>query len=376
MRVGISSTPLMHLDGSRKQYDGIGVYTSSLMNALKTNTEVRPIYFKPIEELFQPIPQSMLQKQPCATNPIIRQYFPLRSYDNLEKSIDIFHSTDYMVPRFKRIPVIATLHDAIMIKHTNWANPKRRTLKNYLLKKLSHNAQHIITISNAVKYDIVDHFGISDYRVSVIYHGLSNEWLETLAPNKIDTALQKHDLAKERYFLFVGTLQPRKNIARILKAYQQLPQHIQDEFKLVFIGKIGWLDKETYSQIERLVSTGNLKWLQYIDSEDVRALYQASKLVLFPSLSEGFGFPIIEGFASKTPVITSESGATAETAGDSAYLVDPESVEHIAHAIKEITEDDTLRNKLIDSGYERAKTFTWERCAEKTKKVYDIILGQ
>ncbi len=372
MKIGISCTPVYNIKKIQKKMDGIGIYTANLCQALtQQNIQIKEIYFKNLWELsatgYSPQKNFYLAESP------LYALSPGNFYQNLPTEADLIHITDYLVPRIKKTPIISTIHDAIMLAHPEWLRgPERfKRLKGSILKKLSERVDHVITCSRANIVDIVNFWKIPEYKISVIYHGLPEIWYQKIDPIIQKIILTKYKLNKP-FFLMVGTIQPRKNIERIINAYQSLPENIAKEFNLVIVGK----DHPTLTppllleQIFKLEKSGHLVWLKYIPFDDLRCLYQNAQALIYPSLAEGFGFPILEGFASGIPVITAHSGATAEIAADAAYLIDPYSEEAIANAMLDLIEKPEVRNKLINQGLSRVKLFTWEKCAQETIQIY------
>ncbi len=366
MKVGISVASLVDLAGVAKQIDGIGVYTSQLMAALPA-LDVQPVsvYFgglgcKPAIQ-----PQDML----VGMHPAISQFLPFNCYRRLENQINIFHSTDYMIPHLRHVPVIATLYDAIKFKHADWASQQSRYFKNYLLRRMARYAQHVITISEAVKQDIIEYFGIPEAKISVVYCGLDKVWYAPYAIEERQQVLQKYGI-KKKYVLTVGTLQARKNIARILDVCEALPVNVSEDLVFIFVGKRGWLEADVFERMQRLIAIGRIKWLQYVTFDELRCLYQSANMVLYPSLSEGFGLPVLEGFASAVPVITSNEGSLAEVAGDAALLVDPYSVADVLAAVLRLYEDNALKQSLVIKGLHQAKKFSWQKMAQDIKEIY------
>lgn len=373
MRVGISIAPLFTLSGEAKKYDGIGSYTSNLIEALKNHVQLQPTYLKsPKEFLKQPFPLYEINEQfAIAANPFINEYLPFDCYANYEKTIDLYHSTDYKVPKLKHKAVVATLHDAIPFKEVVHANSKFRHLKNHLLKKVAANANHVITISNAMREDIHHYFNIPQEKISVVHHGINLEW-RTPIKNSAEV-LKKYQLEKP-FLLVVGTISPKKNCLRIMQAFSQLPETLQKEVQLLVVGKKGWECDKEIATLNQMQAAGQAKWLEYVSFEELRSLYQSSLALIFPSLNEGFGLPIIEAFASNTPVLTSNIGATAEIAGNAGLLIDPLNIDEIIQGMRDLIEDETLRSRLIARGTERAKQFTVEDFANKTLAVYKKVL--
>jgi alpha-1,3-rhamnosyl/mannosyltransferase len=289
----------------------------------------------------------------------------------MEQQIDVFHCTDYRIPRLKNTPVVATLHDAIMLKNPELASNFRK-LKNHILKRSALAAKHIITVSHTMIEDIVDHWGIKPEKISAVYNGIDNIWYKTLEPNVLQNVLSKHAITKP-FILTVGTLQPRKNILRLVQAFKNLPKNIRSEHQLVVVGKKGWDCDDIIQALQQLENNNEGKWLQYVDFEELRALYQAAALFAFPSLAEGFGFPVIESFASKTAVLASNTSSIPEIAGNAAYLVNPESIDELSHGLKSLLEDESLRHDYIQKGLVRSQNFSWKKCAEETYKILSQV---
>ena len=172
------------------------------------------------------------------------------------------------------------------------------------------------------------------------------------------------------YFIAVGTLQPRKNVARILQAHALLPVDIRKQHPLVVVGQNGWRTDELMLALAQLEANGFGRWLKYVPRQDLFSLLQGAQALVFPSLYEGFGLPVLEGFASGIPVITSNTTSLPEVVGDAAMMVNPLSVEEIAHAMLQMVEQPEMRNALISKGLIQAEKFTWQQTAQRTQEVY------
>ena len=217
--------------------------------------------------------------------------------------------------------------------------------------------------------DIINYWKIDPQKISVIYNTIGRSWLIQIPPQEGLESLNKYKINK-KFLLFVGTIQPRKNLSRTLEAYQLLPKHIREEYTLVVVGKKGWDCDELIAKLHYLQKENIIKWLEFVNEKDLRALYQFSSMLLFPSLSEGFGLPIIEGFASKTPVITSNIPPMNEIAADAACLIDPLSVNEMKNSIEKIILDGNYRNNLITKGYDRVKNFLPEKTTNQLISIY------
>jgi alpha-1,3-rhamnosyl/mannosyltransferase len=288
---------------------------------------------------------------------------------DLSKRIDVYHATDYWIPKLGRIPVVATLHDAIPLSHPHWATPQHRTLKNALLRIAARWADTVITVSNAMVPIIAEQFRIRAERITVIPNGVDDAWFERLPDDVRHAALARHGL-RPGYFLTVGTLQPRKNHARLLAAHRALPADVRREHPLVIVGRRGWADGDVLAGISEGRSAGEVFWLDYVDDADLRAIFQGAHALVFPSLFEGFGLPVVEAFASAVPVITSNVSALPEISGDAALQVDPLDVEAIRNAMHGLATDQHLHRRLASSGAARARMYSWQTCAERVMEVY------
>jgi glycosyltransferase involved in cell wall biosynthesis len=371
MRIGIGTTKIEPAV-CHGNIDGIGVYVQNLLHYYKKlQLEVVPVSYPPL--IGQHETTSFCLPYSLAT---LAALTPLKSLLNhpLEKKIDLFHATDYLIPRFSQIPVVATLHDAIMLKHPEWCNPRLRKIKNFLLKRSINWATHVIAISQTMVPELVNYWGVSENKISVVHQGISNGWLEKITPAKKKQMLDKFHL-EENFILTVGTLQPRKNFIRIIQAYDALPQDLQKKHKLVLVGKEGWQSHDTLQEIKKIVSKKRAVWLKYVTLEELRVLYQSAKLFLFPSLSEGFGAPILEAFASNVPVITSNISCLPEIAGEAAYFVNPFNTIEIKQAIHTLLTNPDLCADLIKRGECRVRQFTLQKCAEETIKVYQKVIS-
>jgi glycosyltransferase involved in cell wall biosynthesis len=349
-RIGIACRVLAH-----NQKDGIAVYSSELLNALQQLNLQVTTYRMTLLEM---------------TSNFIG--LPLGNH-KINNSFDLLHVTDYLIPRNRSIPIIGTVHDAIFLQHPEWARGSYRTLKNFFLKSPAKYLSHVIAVSEAVIPDLVKYWNIERDKITPIYHGVSKNWFVTIEECQREIILKQYNI-KKKYLLFVGTLQPRKNVLRILQAYHRLPKDIKQEYNLILIGKNGWQTEDVLKEIQQLTDNGHGKWLEYVPTSDLRALYQSADIFLFPSLYEGFGLPILEAFASNIPVITSTIPIMQEICKDAALLVDPYSLESIKQGILQLVENQGLKQNLAAKGNARAKQFTWEDCAKKTLKVYQQFI--
>lgn len=377
MRVGFGATVLAKsLDNNRM--DGIGYYSQELASGLRQNdVDLKPIVFGPtmVRELFQ-TPLQILPRFIYGLGAgLLGMSYPASGKLNLD--IDLYHATDHIIPRFKKIPVVATIMDAIPLVRPQWTSQRLRSLKNLLWKRTASWADHVVTISEYSKRDLIDIFDIPSEKITVTPLGVDQRYFDSVQSTASNGYLDRIGLKSESFFLFVGTLQPRKNIETILLAYFRLPAHIRCEIPLVIVGRAGWGCTDLVARLMEYVDRGDsgVKWLKEVADLEKRILMQNATALVFPSLYEGFGLPVLEAFASGLPVITSNTTSLPEVASGAALLIDPTNVEQLAHEMGRVVEENGLRTELKTKGLERARAFTWSRCATDTIEVYRKMLS-
>ena len=375
MNIGFGTTVLEH-GLAKGRLDGIGVYTQAILSELeKTEHTLYPLKFTSLKDVisdkklnYMNLPYSLHGGLSALLNR------PIGNFTDYEKNIDFFFAPDHHIAHFKTVPVIATVMDIIPFVHPEWVSKRLRTFKNFAFKKSILSAEHIITISEYSKQDIMKYFHIPENTISIVPLGVDNKYFQRINQDEKQATLDKYSINKD-FFLFIGTLQPRKNILRIIEAYEQLPLEIKNKNALIIVGQNGWETDELLKKIKRLESTGHGKWLDYVEDTEVLALLQSSIALVYPSLYEGFGLPIIEAFASHCPVISSNTTSIPEVAGDAALLVNPLLIDEISHAMQLLATDIHLRDELVKKGLERAKQFTWEKAAQEHMSVFKKVLN-
>lgn len=378
MRIGFGATLLARgLNGGG--LDGIGSYARDLGRALieEGGVSLTPVTFGgslPFDALPGSLPSVRLAGFPpqALASACSSTAFP--GSRKLAEKIDLFHSTDHLVPRLRGVPVLASVMDAVPLSHPEWVNKRLGGLKAFLWRRTMRWADHVITISEFSKGEIVEHFGIDESHVSVIPLGVNPSRFGRLDRAIIAGVLDHHGISSN-FFLFVGTLQPRKNLERVLDAHARLPVDVQSSHPLVVVGRPGWGCDGLVTRLQGLESSGRVRWLRYLPDTEVRALMQSADALVFPSLYEGFGLPVVEAFAAGLPVITSCTTALPEVAGDAALLVDPLDVDEIAAAMQRVIEDEGCAASLREKGLARARELTWSECARKTAEIYQYMAG-
>lgn len=381
MQIGFGATVLVR-GIATGHIDGIGVYARSLLEELyKLGLEETIVNFGRCKDFaaLNPFPvrstTCLSLPYPTAAAFSLLTSLPFPGARRLKGKIDLFHAPDHHIPRLGKIPVVATVMDVIPLAHPEWVSQRLRFFKNMAFRQMARSAQQIITISEYSKADIVHYFGIPPERIHVTYLGVEDSFSRPIAPEKKAMVLARYGLRSGCFFIFVGTLQPRKNIGRIIGAHRQLPEAMQKAFPLVIVGRNGWGTDVLLPELKVLEVSGRGRWLNDVGDDCLHALLQSARALVYPSLYEGLGLPVLEGFAAGLPVISSLTTSIPEVAGDAALLVDPTRTDELADAMRQLAEDDTLAVDLIQRGQRRFKSFTWAACAQQTLGVYQSITG-
>ena len=237
------------------------------------------------------------------------------------------------------------------------------------LERTCQNADRIITISQFSKSEIIKYMGVNEEKIHVISLGIDNKYYHSdHTQSEIENVKKKYGLAQD-YFFYQGTIEPRKNLKRLIQAYGKMQGKGENIPELVLAGKKGWLYDEIFEEVNKLHLNNVVKFLGYIDLEDISKLMRGAVAFVYPSLYEGFGLPPLEAMASGAPVITSNVASLPEVVGDAGILVDPMNVDQIAEAMLYLAEDKKMQGVLSEKGIERAKKFRWEDSAQQVIEI-------
>lgn len=283
----------------------------------------------------------------------------------------LYHATDFLLPHTRlNAPTLLTVHDLSFVRVPEAASPRLRSFLSAAVPRSVQRASHIIADSEATRHDLIDLYRCPPEKISVVLSSVSPRF----KPDATRAIRAKYHLGNSPYVLCVGTVQPRKNYARVIQALAALGPTFA-EVMLVIAGGKGWLEDEMYCALQATQMTHRVKLLGFVDDADLPALYSQAALTVVASLYEGFGFPVLESMACGTPVIASNISSLPEVAGDAAVLVDPYNVEAIAHAIQQVLSDDCLAQQLRQRGLAQAARFTPQATAHQLAQVYSSALG-
>jgi glycosyltransferase involved in cell wall biosynthesis len=286
--------------------------------------------------------------------------------------IDVFHGLDQSgIPFFfKMKKAVVTIHDVIPLVLPEAFPPRHRLVLATAFARVRRQADKVIVPSIAAAEDVERYLKMERERIIVIPMGCEPRFQPLVNPVRAVTVRQRYTLP-ERYALFVGTLEPRKNIDTLLQAFWRFrAERPQDDLKLVVAGGKGWGDERFFATLDRLKVREQVIFTGYVADDDLPDLYRGAQMFVYPSLYEGFGLPILEAMACGIPVITSNRASLPEVAGNAALLVDPTRPDELAAAMSAIVSNGALHEELQRKGIARAKDFTWEDVARRTLAVY------
>ncbi|TET54003.1 MAG: glycosyltransferase family 1 protein, partial [Actinobacteria bacterium] len=282
----------------------------------------------------------------------------------------VIHSTDFVLPTSKK-PSVLTVQDLAFLRYPEFYTWKNKTYMKSVASFSIKNADALITTSENTRKDLIDLLMVKEDKIFVIYPGVDSIFKPASAQDK-EKVKKKFGLP-QNYILAVGTLEPRKNLSCLLKAFALLKKKSDFDFKLVIVGEEGWLYKRIFNDIKKQDLEKETIFTGFIQDKDLPAIYSGASVFVYPSLYEGFGLPALEAMACGTPVVCSNTSSLPEVVGKAALKANPEKPEEFANAISKIVSDANLAKELSKMGYERAKQFSWEKTAKETLSVYKKI---
>lgn len=292
------------------------------------------------------------------------------------KGADVTQFFNYSVPPGVSGKKVTIIYDMVCKAYPETMNWKNKLMLALNLGRSCKRADKIVTISEFSKQEIIKYMGVPEEKLVVMPCGVDlNRFFPQIDGLIIDGIKSKYGIDGQ-YLLYLGTLEPRKNIERLINAYAQLKSRLPDAPKLVLAGRKGWMYESIFKTVSELKLENSVIFTGYIEDSEAPALLGGATAFLFPSLYEGFGMPPLEAMACGTPVLTSNCSSLPEVVGDAAVLVDPYSVEDIAAGMERLVTDAGLRKELSGKGLERAKDFTWERSAKILMDVYKSLVEE
>ncbi|KAB7897080.1 glycosyltransferase [Rouxiella sp. S1S-2] len=362
---------------------GIGRYALELTNYLQTSDEISSLRYLNGRQLIdqRPVPvesgavesklRSVLKKNPLITE-AYRYTYPWLKSRALKQAPDaIFHCPNYYLPPNVG-NAITTFHDLSIFTWPECHPPERvKYMRKELLLSLKR-AERLLTVSEFSRQEIASYFNYPLDKIDATPLASSGQFY-VRKPEETAELMRNLGLEHGKYCLYTGTIEPRKNIATLLDAYERLPLSIRNHYPLVLCGYSGWSSEAIHLRFQRGEREGWIKYLGYVASKELPLLFAAANTFLFPSLYEGFGLPVLESMASGVPVVCSNAASLPEVVGDAALVCEPLDVEALTAAIQRCIEDNQWRQLSIETGLKQAKKFSWARCAEETIAAYKKV---
>jgi glycosyltransferase involved in cell wall biosynthesis len=370
MKIGINARYI------QKQRTGIENYLHNLIKHLKLtdHTDEFMLYFGNDK----PIPQDVLGGNFTSDIPsmstnsqikrILWEHFYIPQALKRDK-IDVFHEPSFIAPIFKSCPTITTVYDLAFIFHPECFTRRNVLYLNTMLSRSVRSSDRIIAISNSTKNDIINHFNIEQNKVRVVYCGYNDYFRAMDSKEACAGTLRKHGITGE-FLLNVSMISPRKNLLTLLRSFKSARAKRKTGLQLVIAGSKGWLYEEIFEEVSKLSLEKYVIFTGYIPDEELLHLYNSAALMVYPSIYEGFGLPVLEAMACGCPVIASNTSSLPEVCGDAALLVNPLDAEGLSESICKALEDNAFRNRMAVRGFQRIKSFSWSKAANETLQLY------
>jgi glycosyltransferase involved in cell wall biosynthesis len=289
--------------------------------------------------------------------------------------IDLYHATDFVLPpTLARTRTLLTVHDLSFVRVPEAASPNLKAYLDVVVPSSVRRADHILADSQATKDDLISLYHTPPDKITVLLSGVDARFRPVSDFKLQQAARDRYGISDAPYIFTIGTVQPRKNYARLIHALARLRGEGFD-LRLVIAGGQGWLADPIYEAIRTAAMEPYVQMIGFADEADLPALYSSALCLAFPSLYEGFGLPILEAMACGTPVITSNISSLPEVAGDAALMVNPHDLDELVMALRRVIADSALRRLLITRGHERARLFTWDASAAQLQRVYQSLLN-
>lgn len=304
-------------------------------------------------------------------NAFIRNFIEM-PYLAWKYKLDCLHM-QYFIPFLRPCPVVVTIHDISFEHFPDIFTKKEMFIQKNLIPYAARKSQKILTVSEYSKKDICEYYGCDAEKVVVTYNGKSDAFkkLDLSAEHKKELR-NKYQLPDE-YILYVGNIQPRKNLKRLLQAYVKYAGNNTDVKPLVIVGKKAWMYDSIFEEIKKCELEKQVYFTGYVDEEDLVKLYTEALFFVYPSIFEGFGLPVLEAMSCGTPVVTSNVTSIPEVAGEACCTIDPFDVDAICNALRAFSTNAQLREEYAEKGLKQAEKFDWKITAQQTEQVYNEL---
>ncbi len=287
---------------------------------------------------------------------------------------DVLFVPAHVLPLVCPVPAVVTVHDLGYLYYPETHRRFDRWYLDWTTRRHAHLAACVVADSRATRADLIRHYQADPDRIVVVYPGRDASLTRVVEPEAIAAVKARYSIGGD-YFLYLGTLQPRKNLIRLVEAFARL-EPLTADLRLVLAGKKGWLYDDLFARVEALGLKDRVVFTGYVADDDKAPLLSGALALVYPSLYEGFGLPVLEAMACGTPVLTSNVSSLPEVAGSAAFLVDPLDVDAIAQAMSRLINDADLRNTLVEKGYAQIGEFSWAKAAREVLQVLESVANK
>jgi glycosyltransferase involved in cell wall biosynthesis len=357
---------------------GLGRYAESLARALVAAHPGWYALFYNRERGVKPLPG--LEHLPVRT--VALGYKPWRmlvwlgqlahvGLDNLLPDAELFHATEHLLLSLRSVPTVLTVHDLIFRRLPAHHKPLNRWYLNLTVPLYCRRANHVIAVSEYTRRDLISAYGLPPEKITVVCEAAAPRF--RLQPPEAIAAVRARYSLPNRYLLFVGTIEPRKNLTRLLAAFETIYREGLSD-GLVIVGKRGWLYGDFFARLEQSPVKHAVLFPGYVMDEDLPGIYAGAQALVFPSLCEGFGLPVLEAMACGTPVVSSNASSIPEAGGEAALYFDPTDTAEITTTTRRLLREADLQDRLRTRGLAQAARSSWDLAATATEAVYDAVL--
>jgi glycosyltransferase involved in cell wall biosynthesis len=369
MRIAIDARIVYYSSGGMRRYV---VLLLEALAALDGDTEYLVLHSR--KQLSPPVPGPNFRPVPCWTPSHHRFERWAMGLEVARLRPDLLHSPDFIPPGFGYRRSIITVQDLSFLRYPHFLTDESQRYYNKQIGWAVERADHVLAISQATAGDLTSLLGVAPDRVTVTSLA-ADPALRRPDGEAVERVVGSYGLSPG-YVLFVGTLEPRKNLVGLLRAYRLLAERGRCDAPLVLAGEKGWLYDEVFQEIDSLDLESRVRLLQSVPDSDLPGLYGGAGVLAMPSFYEGFGLPALEAMVCGTPVVVARRGALPEVVGDAGLFVDPEDIEGIAAALEQALLDERLRSRLRERGLEQASQFTWSSTAARTLQAYRRLVAE
>lgn len=370
MRIAIDGLPLCD------PLTGVGHYTLELARHLASSGEDEVLVISPrafIPSLAAANNATNLSFIHIRVNPVTRYWWSLGLPGYIRKNqVEVFHGTNFEVPLRGNRPSVVTIHDLSQILYSQTHERRRARRARQRLPLMTRTATIVITPTEAVRQEVHKHLQVPLNRIVAIAEAARSSF-RPLDLKSTATVLEQLQITRP-FVLYVGTVEPRKNLLTLVRAFEEVVSDRDLPLRLVMAGRKGWMVDDLYRHVRQSPVAEQIIFTGYLSDDDLCALYSSCAIFVYPSLYEGFGLPPLEAMACGAPVIASRIPSLSETVGEAALLVAPTDTRELAHDIIRLLQDEDLRKQMAQNGMRRAAELRWEQTARLTRAVYDQAL--